>query len=241
MLIAILRNKDGFEKRMAIAGITQTIYTEKAADIIGRWCINNPTPHLRFSRTEFQYHSADWNKGEVLYLEAPNYSPTFKPMSNVYSFDKLKGVLRRGDIVRLAPGKRNDCSKLGTGKDCTITDVQQKQFSIDGCAHSFDESYCFLQIIKRNGKLSKENIQVGDSIVDEDDDAYGTVMAVCDGLVGLSEAYDPTDFNGWEGIDKLIERDCKLKLPALTPAKPDEVTMADVIKQFGREVVIKKE
>lgn len=151
----------------------------------------------------------------------------------IYNYSELKGVIKVGDRVRAVPGKANLCNELKKdgSNECTITEVGDSYFRINGCSHYFSDADYYLEII--DDTPSWDTLKVGDVLV-RNGQYSRTVLAVL-GDVFLLSGTSPTRTGAW--YTKLEAQECGYTLKGATD-QPLEVTQAEVDAKFGRKVKI---
>jgi len=134
----------------------------------------------------------------------------------IYSYSKLKGVIKVGDVVRAVRGKRNLCNELqNDGSDTAkITTVSGDWFHINGCRHGY-EPYYHLEIVETTKPeiiktpmtrthIKRSDLKVGMTVICGDDEHKGSGCWKIDGnqVPQTITSIDPVKFISLNGDKK---------------------------------------
>ena len=160
----------------------------------------------------------------------------------IYSYAELKGKIKVGDRVRAVVGMLQGCEELGGEifypvKDnsivCTITEVGEIGFSINGCSHRYFEDV-FLELLTEEKTL--DTVDVGDVVVAGDGDEHTVIDTSKNGvLLFLSSTSYPLKYSHVN--TRQAFKDAGYTVKQSTSA-PKEMTLEEVSKALGYPVKI---
>lgn len=148
-----------------------------------------------------------------------------------------------GDILKIKKGCEDECRiSLQVGADSIkITDIDDGDYSynvlrngevVDICSSCFKDNHLELAV------KTLHNLEVGDVIVDEEGDEK-MVLGVCEKAYLMSVWNNFDSYGQGHTAEELEKNNYKVKGQEET--ETEEMTMAELCKELGREVKIKKD